>query len=298
MDRGDLNDLASFAVVAEEQSFTRAAAKLRMSQSALSHAIKGLEVRLGVSLLARTTRSVSATDAGQQLLRILQPALRDIDAELAALGQFRDKPSGSIRIATAKHPAIALLWPKISLFLSSHPDVSVELTVDEGWTDIVAGRYDAGVRLGESLEKDMIAARIGPDIRSAVVATPEYFRCYSAPQMPHDLASHNCINYRQTSSGGIYAWEFEKDGQELSVKVNGSLVFNDIDLIEAAVLDGRGLAQCFEEQVAVHIVSGRLVRVLEDWCPLYPGFHLYYPSRRRTPALSALIEVLRWRGSE
>ena len=182
MNRSDLNDLAAFAVVAEEQSFTRAAAKLRMSQSALSHAIKGLEARLGILLLARTTRSVSATDAGQRLLRILRPALQEIDAEVAAIGELRDKPSGTVRVTTAKHPAIALLWPKISPFLADHPDIKVELTVDEGWTDIVAGHYDAGVRLGEALEKDMIAARIGPDIRSAVVATPDYFQRYPIPQ--------------------------------------------------------------------------------------------------------------------
>lgn len=295
MNRGDLDDLSAFAIVAQERSFTRAAAKLRMSQSALSHAIKSLEDRLGVPLLARTTRSVSATEAGQQLLRVLQPALQDIEAELAALGQFLDKPSGSLRITTAKHPATALLWPKLSSFVAAYPEIQVELIVDEGWTDIVAGRYDAGVRLGESLEQDMIAVRIGPDIRSAVVAAPSYFECYSTPTTPRDLAAHDCINYRQASSGGIYAWEFEKEGQELTVKVNGTLIFNDIDLISAAALDGRGLAFCFEDQVADHVRSGRLVRVLEDWCPPYAGFHLYYPSRRQTPALKAIIEHLRFR---
>jgi DNA-binding transcriptional LysR family regulator len=296
MKRDELNDLAAFIVVAEARSFTRAAAKLDMSQSALSHAMRQLEERLGIRLLARTTRSVSPTEAGQRLLRTLRPALAEIAAEIAGLSDLRDRPAGTLRITTAKHPAVAVLWPKLRDFMAEHPDVTIELSVDEGLTDIVAGQFDAGVRLGERVERDMIAVRIGPDIRSALVGSPAYFADRPRPATPHDLAQHNCINYRQTASGGLYVWEFEKDGQELSVRVEGSLVFNDTDLMVMAALDGRGLAHAFEGQVVEQIASGQLIRVLEDWCPPYPGFFLYYPSRRQTPpALAALVEALRYR---
>jgi DNA-binding transcriptional LysR family regulator len=283
-------------VVAEEQSFTRAAAKLGMSQSALSHAMKALEERLDLRLLARTTRSVSATEAGQRLLRTLQPALEDISMELAALRTLRGKPAGTIRITSGKHPAMLVVWPALSRFLAEYPDVQVEISVDDSLTDIVAGRYDAGIRLGEEVEKDMIAVCISPDIRSAVVGSPSYFSEHPPPHSPHDLAEHNCINYRMATAGGLYPWEFEKDGQSLAVRVNGSLVFNDIDLMVAAALDGCGLAHVFEDQVAPHLAAGRLLRVLDEWCPPFPGFYLYYPSRRQTPpALAALVDALRYR---
>lgn len=296
MDRHDLTDLAAFAVVAEERSFTRAASKLGMSQSALSHAMKSLEERLGLRLLARTTRSVSATDAGQRLLRTLRPALEDISTELAVLSELREKPAGTVRITTGKHAAVFFLWPVLSRFLPAYPDVHVEITVDDRLTDIVAGHYDAGIRLGEEVEKDMIAVRISPEIRSAVVGAPAYFAGRPLPHSPHDLADHDCINYRMATAGGLYPWEFERDGQPLSVRVKGSLIFNDIDMILAAALEGRGLAHVLENQVASYLAEGRLVRVLAEWCPPFPGFYLYYPSRRQTPpALAALVNALRYK---
>jgi DNA-binding transcriptional LysR family regulator len=297
MKRDELNDLAAFVAVAEAGSFTKAAAKLDMSQSALSHAIQQLEERLGIRLLARTTRSVSQTEAGRRLMRTLKPALTDIYAEIAGLSELRDKPTGTLRITTVKHAATSVLLPKLRSFMAEYPGITIEISADEALMDIVAGNFDAGVRLGERLENDMIAVRIGPEIRSAIVASPAYFERHAPPVTPHDLTQHNCINYRQTGSGGLYAWEFEKDGQELSVRVAGSLVFSDGDLILQAALDGHGLATTFETQVEEHVASGRLIRVLEDWCAPYPGFFLYYPSRRQTlPAMAALIEALRYRG--
>ncbi|TWA88646.1 DNA-binding transcriptional LysR family regulator [Azospirillum brasilense] len=296
MNRNDLGDLAAFAVVAEEGSFTRAAARLGMSQSALSHAMKALEDRLGLRLLARTTRSVSTTEAGQRLLRTLRPALDDIASGLAAVGELREKPAGTLRITTGKHAAVRLLWPVLSRFLADYPEVQVELSIDSSLTDIVASRFDAGVRLGEQVEKDMIAVRIGPDIRAAIVGAPSYFAKRPVPCAPQDLAGHDCINYRFTSSGAVYVWEFEEDGHPVNVRVTGSLVSNDMDVIMAAVLDGRGLAYIFEDEVAEHIAAGRLVRVLDDWCKPFPGYYLYYPSRRQIPpALAALVDALRYR---
>lgn len=296
MNRNDLSDLAAFAVVAEEGSFTRAAARLGMSQSALSHAMKALEDRLGLRLLARTTRSVSTTEAGQRLLRTLRPALDDIAAGLAAVGELREKPAGTIRITTGKHAAVRLLWPVLKRFLADFPEVQVELSIDSSLTDIVASRYDAGVRLGEHVEKDMIAVRIGPDLRAAIVGAPSYFARRPVPCVPQDLAGHDCINYRFTSSSALYVWEFEDNGQPINVRVTGSLVSNDMDVILAAALDGRGLAYIFEDEVAEHIAAGRLVRVLEDWCRPFPGYYLYYPSRRQIPpALVALVDALRYR---
>ncbi|MDQ2105497.1 LysR family transcriptional regulator [Azospirillum isscasi] len=296
MNRNDLSDLAAFAVVAEEGSFTRAAARLGMSQSALSHAMKALEDRLGLRLLARTTRSVSTTEAGQRLLRTLRPALDDIAAGLAAVGELREKPAGTIRITTGKHAAVRLMWPALSRFLADFPEVQVELSIDSSLTDIVASRFDAGVRLGEQVEKDMIAVRIGPDIRAAIVGAPSYFARRPVPCAPQDLAGHDCINYRFTASGAVYVWEFEEKGQPINVRVSGSLVSNDMDVILAAALDGRGLAYVFEDEVAEHIAAGRLVRVLDDWCKPFPGYYLYYPSRRQIPpALAALVDALRYR---
>ena len=295
MERNQLNDLAAFKVVAEEGSFTRAAAKLGMSQSALSHAMSMLESRLGVRLLARTTRSVAPTEAGQRLLRMLRPALADIEAGLASLGELRDKPSGSLRISMPK-PASEFLMAALSRFLPAHPDVKVELVSDESFTDIVAGQCDAGVRLGESIDQDMIAVRISPDIRMAIVGSPQYFADHPKPKTPQDLASHFCINYREGRGGGFYAWEFERGGRALSVRVEGNFAANDSDLTLAGALRGLGLATVFEYQAADHIAAGRLVRVLDDWCPSFPGFHLYYPSRRQTtPALAALVDALRCR---
>ncbi len=295
MNRNDLSDLAAFAVVAEEGSFTRAAARLGMSQSALSHAMKALEDRLGLRLLARTTRSVSTTEAGQRLLRTLRPALDDIAAGLAAVGELRERPAGTVRITTGKHAAVRVLWPVLNRFLADFPEVQVELSIDSSLTDIVASRFDAGVRLGERVEKDMIAVRIGPDLRAAIVGAPSYFARRPVPCALQDLAGHDCINYRFTASGAVYAWEFE--GKEpINVRVSGSLVSNDMDVILAAALDGRGLAYVFEDEVAEHIAAGRLVRVLEDWCRPFPGYYLYYPSRRQIPpALAALVDALRYR---
>ena len=296
MRRGDLDDLAAFATVAAEGSFTRAAAKLGLSPSALSHAMRALEARLGVRLLARTTRAVSTTEAGARLLRTLRPALDDVAAGLATLGAARGIPAGIVRVSAPRHAATTLLWPALPPFLEANPAVQVELSIDDGFVDLVAARFDAGVRFGEKVAGDMIAVRIGPDIRSAIVAAPAYFAGRTRPATPRDLAGHRCINYRLPKSGTLYAWEFERDGRSLQMKVDGPLVFNDGDLILAAALAGQGVACLFEDQIADHVAAGRLVRVLEDWCWTAPGYHLYHPSRRQMPpALAALVAALRWR---
>ena len=296
MTRGDLNDLAAFLAVARERSFTKAAAKLGVSQSALSHTIRGLEARLGVRLLTRSTRSVAPTEAGERLLQTVGPRFDEIDAELATLSEFRDKPAGTIRITTGEHAAEAILWPALERLLPDYPDIKVEVTVDYGLTDIVAERYDAGVRLGEQVAKDMVAVRIGPDMRMAVVGAPSYFARRKRPRTPQDLTDHTCINIRLPTRGGIYAWEFEKGGRELRVRVEGQLVFNNIALRLNAVMAGLGLAYLPEDQVQAYLAEGRLVRVLADWCPPFPGYHLYYPSRRQpTPAFALLVEALRYR---
>lgn len=298
MKRDELNDLAAFVAVADEESFTRAAARLGMSPSALSHAMKGLEGRLGLRLLARTTRSVRATEAGERLLGTLRPALAEIGAGLAALGAMRDQPAGTVRITAFRYAAVAVLWPALPAFLEAYPDVRVELTIDDGLTDIVAGRYDAGVRFGERVDKDMVAVRVGPDIRTAVVASPAYLARQPPPATPRDLAAHRCINYRYATGGDLYLWEFEEDGRAFQVRVDGPLVVNDGDLILAAALAGQGIGYLFEDQVADHVAAGRLVRVLTAWCVTFPGCHLYYPSRRQTsPALAALVEALRARAA-
>lgn len=290
----DLNGLAAFVAVAEARSFTRAASRLGMSASALSHAMRSLEERLGVRLLARTTRSVATTEAGERLLRTLRPALGDIEGELVALRGLRDRPAGTVRITAPKHAASAVLWPVLPGLLRTHPDIRVELTVEEGLTDIVASRFDAGVRFGEKVAKDMIAVRIGGAIRSAVVGSPAYFAENPQPRSPQDLAGHRCIGYRLTTAGGLYPWEFERDGRSFEVRVDGALVFNDSDFLLAAALAGQGLAYLFEDQVAPHVAEGRLIRVLPEWCWTAPGYHLYYPSRRHMPpALTALVTALR-----
>jgi DNA-binding transcriptional LysR family regulator len=290
------SDLLGFLAVAGERSFTRAAAKLGVSQSALSHSIRELEERLGVRLLTRTTRSVAPTEAGERLLRSLGPRFEEIDAELAALGALRNKPAGTIRITTGEHASETILWPALARLLPRYPDIKVELAIDYGLTDIVAERYDAGVRLGEQVAKDMIAVRIGPDFSMAVVGSPGYFASRPKPRKPQDLTSHACINIRLPTHGAIYGWEFEKRGRELKVRVDGQLVFNNVGLRMNAVLAGLGLAYLPEEQVGKHLDSGRLVRVLDDWCPPFTGYHLYYPSRRQmTPAFALLVDALRYR---
>jgi len=297
MRKGDFSDLAVFIAVAEEGSFTRAAAKLGLSQSALSYAVRMLEERLKVRLLSRTTRSLSLTDAGERLLNGLRPAFDHIDGELAALTALHDKPAGTIRITTFRHAAKTVLWPILSKLLTDYPDISVEISLEEGLTDIVAGRFDAGIRLGEQVQKDMVAVKVSPDLRMAVVGSPSYFAKHKAPETPRDLGDHRCASYRQTTGGGLFAWEFERDGVELEVRVAGPLILNDGEMLEAAALDGLALAYTFESQVAHHIAEGRLVRVLEDWCQPFSGYHLYYPSRRQhTPAFALLLEALRYKG--
>jgi len=297
MPRQSVNDLLAFLAVARERSFTKAAAQLGVSQSALSHTIRGLEERLGVRLLARTTRSVAPTEAGERLLRTVGPRFDEIDAELAALSELRDKPAGTLRITAGEHAADAILWPTLERLLPDYPDIKVEIVIDYGMTDIVAERYDAGVRLGEQVAKDMIAVRIGPAFRMAVVGAPSYFAKRKRPQTPQDLTAHDCINLRLPTYGGLYAWEFEKGGRELKVRVEGQLVFNNIALRLNAALAGFGLAYLPEDQVETHLADGRLIRVLGDWCPPFPGYHLYYPSRRQpTPAFALLVNALRYRG--
>ncbi|MGO4439964.1 LysR family transcriptional regulator [Rhizobium sp. RAF56] len=294
--RQPINDLIAFLAVAREQSFTKAAAKLGVSQSALSHTIRGLETRLGLRLLTRTTRSVSPTEAGERLLVTIGPRLDEIENELAALSAFREKPAGTIRITAGEHAADAVLWPALEKLLPHYPDVHVELTVDYGLTDIVAERYDAGVRLGEQVAKDMIAVRIGPDMRMAVVGAPDYFAGRAPLLTPQDLTGHNCINLRLPTHGGIYAWEFEKDGRELRVRAEGQLVFNTSALRVNAALSGMGLAYMAEDIAMPYLRDGRLVRVLEEWCPPFPGYHLYYPSRRQaSPAFALVVNALRYR---
>ena len=296
MSRANLNDLLAFVAVARERSFTKAAAKLGVSPSALSHTLRDLEERLGIRLLTRTTRSVAPTEAGQRLFDTLAPRFDEIDAELSALTELRDKPAGSIRLTAGEHAANTLLWPALGKLLPKYPDINVEVVVDYGLTDIVAERYDAGVRLGEQIAKDMIAVRIGPDMRMAVVGAPSYFAKQSRPKKPQDLTSHNCINIRLPTYGGLYAWEFQKGGRELKVRVEGQLVFNNIALRLDAALSGFGLAYLPEDQVSVYIAKGRLIRVLADWCPSFSGYHLYYPSRRQpTPAFALLVDALRFR---
>jgi DNA-binding transcriptional LysR family regulator len=298
MQRGNLNDFLSFLAVAREKSFTRAAAKLGVAQSTLSHTIRELEARLGVRLLARTTRSVALTDAGERLFRTVAPRLDEIDAEVTALSELRDKPAGLIRITAGEHSAQAVLWPALARLLPAYPDITVEVVVDYGLTNIVAERYDAGVRLGEQVARDMIAVRIGPDMRMAVVGSPAYFARHPRPRTPQELTTHRCINLRLPTYGGIYAWEFEKGGRELKVRVEGPLVFNNLTLRLNAVLSGAGLAYLPEDQVRTHVKEGKLVRVLADWCPPFSGYHLYYPSRRQpTPAFTLLVDALRYRGS-
>jgi len=296
MRRANLDGLLAFVAVGQERSFTKAAAKLGVSQSALSHTMRELEERLGVRLLTRTTRSVAPTDAGERLLHTLGPRFEEIDAELAALSELREKPAGTFRITATEHAADAILLPKLTKLLHAHPDIKVEIIVDYGLTDIVAQRFDAGVRAGEQVAKDMIAVRIGPDMRMAVVGAPAYFKKRSEPARPQDLIGHSCINLRLTTHGGLYAWEFQKGARELKVRVEGQLAFNGATQMLNAALAGLGLAYVPEGVAQPHLAKGRLKRVLEDWCAPYSGYHLYYPSRRQSSAAFALVvDALRYR---
>ena len=296
MPRANLNDIVAFLAVAREKNFTKAAAKLGISQSALSHTIRGLEARLELRLLTRTTRSVSPTEAGERLLNAVGPHFEEIQAELDALGDLRDKPSGNVRITAGLHVTERILWPKLQPMLRKHPDVHVEITVDYGLANIVADRFDAGVRLGEQVAKDMIAVRIGPDFRFVTVAAPSYFANRPEPRAPADLTQHNCINLRLPTYGGIYAWEFERGGREINVRVEGQLVFNNSRQILEAALAGFGIAYLPEDTVKPHLERRRLVQVLDSWCAPFPGYHIYYPSRRqRSSALSLVVEALEHR---
>lgn len=297
MKREELGDLMAFLAVCEERSFTRAAARLGTSQSSLSHTVKRLEERLDLRLLTRTTRNVSPTPAGEQLAATLRPAFDDISARLASLDEMRARPAGLVRITTSHNAALAILWPKLSPVLEAYPEIRLELAIEQGLTDIVEGRYDAGVRLGEAVEKDMIAMRIGPDLRMLVVGAPAYFEAHGRPQTPHELSQHNCINLRLPTLGGLYAWEFERAGKPLSVRVQGQLTTNDVDIIINAALDGRGLCCLPDNHLTEHLDAGRLEAVLEEWSPPFDGYHLYYPSRlQASPAFTMIRDTLRWRG--
>lgn len=298
MERENASDLLAFLAVARERSFTRAAARLGMTQSALSQIIRGLEERIGVRLLNRTTRSVTPTQAGERLFLNIAPKFEEMDVELAALSELREKPAGTIRLTATEHAVQAILMPALARILPRHPDIKVEVFIDYGLTNIVAAQYDAGIRPGELVARDMIAVRVGPDLRMAVVGAPSYFAARKRPRIPQELTQHNCINLRLPTHGGsLYAWEFEKSGRKVNVRVEGQLVFNSAGGLLEAALKGFGLACLTEGQVRPYLASGQLVRVLSDWCPPFSGYHLYYPSRRQpSPAFSVIVDALRFRG--
>jgi len=296
MPRQNINDLIAFRAVARERSFTRAAAQMGVSPSALSHTIRGLEERLGVRLLTRTTRSVAPTELGERLLASIGPHFDGIEAELAALGELQGKPVGTIRITTGIHAAETILGPAVAKLLADYPAIQVEISVDAGFVDIVAERFDAGVRLGETVAQDMVAVRIGPDMRMAAVAAPVYLSARKRPKTPHDLAEHNCINLRFPTRGGLYAWEFEKDGRAVNVRVEGQLIVNEIAIALQAAIDGTGIAYLPWDYVQPEVKAGRLTHMLENWSPPFAGYHLYYPSRRQqSAAFALLVEALRYR---
>lgn len=296
MKREELGNLAMFLAVAEERSFTKAAAKLGISQSALSHTVRRLEAKLGLRLLTRTTRSVAPTEAGERLIETLRPAFDTIDDKLAKLTELRQRPGGTVRITSSAHAARAVLWPVIDRLTAENPDLNIEVSIEGGFVDIVADRYDAGVRLGEALEQDMIAVPISPKLRMAAFASPSYLARQGTPLTPYDLANHNCISLRMSSSGGLYAWEFERGGKELRVKAEGQLVFDDAQLIITAALAGHGIAFMIEDHVLNHFSDGSLVRVLDEWCEPFDGYYLYYTSRRQpSPAFKIVLEALRYR---
>lgn len=296
MRRENVNDLIAFVQVARERSFTKAAAKLGVSQSALSYTVRTLEGRIGLQLLTRTTRSVSLTDAGERLLRSVGPRLDEIDVEVAALSGMRDKPAGTVRITSVEHAAETILWPALASLLREYPDVNVEIITDYRLIDITADRFDAGVRLGEQVDKDMIAVRISPGFRPAVVAAPSYLASRPPPLSPRDLTRHDCIGLRLPTHGGLYAWDFRKGGQVFEVRIRGRVVFNSVGMMRNAALDGMGLAYLPEDVVEAPLREGRLVRVMENWCPPLPGYHLYYTSRRQpSPAFALVVDALRYR---
>ena len=295
MPRENFNDLQAFLVVARTRSFTKAAAQLGLSPSALSHSMRGLEERLGIRLLTRTTRSVSPTEAGDRLLHNIGPRFEEVEAELAALNELRKKPTGTVRISAGDHPATTILWPRLSKLLAKYPDVKVEISIDNGLIDIAAQRFDAGVRLGEQVAKDMVSVRLGPDVRFAVVGTKSYFATHSIPRTPQDLVAHSCINLRLATHGGLWAWEFERNGRELKVRVEGQLVFNNIFQVRDAALAGFGLAYIPEDLARPHLAKEQLVWVLEEWSPPWSGYHLYFPSRRQaSPVLALIVDALRY----
>lgn len=294
MRREDLGDLNVFLAVAEERSFTRAAARLGRSQSSLSQIVRRLEERLGLRLLTRNTRSVGVTQAGEKLVETLKPAIADIEARLALLSELRETPAGLVRITAEQHAAEMVLWPAVSRLSRRFPDVTVEIVSDAAFTDIIAGQIDAGIRMGEHVDKDMIALRIGPELRTAVVGAPAYFAERGIPIEPHDLMEHRCVNMRLPTSGALYTWEFEKDGREVNVRVDGSFIINEERLAIRAAVDGHGLAMVLDDMVADAVSAGTLIRVLDDWCAPFPGYHLYYPNRRHpSPAFAALLNEMR-----
>jgi DNA-binding transcriptional LysR family regulator len=293
--RKDFDHILAFLAVARDKSFTKAAAKLGISQSTLSHTVQVLEARLGIRLLTRTTRSVSLTEAGERLLLAVGSRFEEIEAEIEALSEFREKPSGTIRLTATEYAVETLLWPKLQVFLPDYPDIKVEINIDYGMTDIVAEQYDAGIRLGEQLANDMIAVRVGPDMRMIVVGAPSYFIGQKPPKTPQALVEHNCINLRLPTHGGLYAWEFAKNDRDLRVQVKGQLTFNRTTQMLQAALDGFGLAYVPEDLALPYLQQGQLKQVLADWCPLFSGYHLYYPNRRHaSPAFSLLVQALRY----
>lgn len=296
MHRNEFGDLAAFIAVAEERSFTRAAARIGTSQSALSYTVRRLEERLGIRLLTRTTRNISVTEAGAKLLAKLKPAFDEIRLSLEALDELREKPAGTIRITSTRSAADLILMPVVQKLLTEYPDLHVEISVDQKLTDIAREGFDAGVRLGEQVEKDMVAVRISPDLEMIVAGSPAYFERYEKPKSPHELTSHNCINLRLPTKGGLYSWEFEKGGRPLNVRVDGQFTCNDVPMNINAAINGLGLVCLPSDTLQDALADGRLIRVLNDWCPAFPGYHLYYPSRRQnSPAFNILVEALRWR---
>ncbi len=292
--RENYSDILAFIAVAREKSFTRAAAKLGVSQSALSHSMRALESRLGIRLLTRTTRNVSTTEAGERILNRIAPRFEDIDTELECLSELRDKPAGLVRINCSDHAAKTIIWPKLAPMLDKFPDIRLEVSMDNGFTNIVSGRFDAGVRLGEAVEKDMIAVKIGPEWRMAVVATPEYLDKFGRPETPEDLLKHKCIGMRMISAGGVYEWELDNGDREITVKPQGQVIFNNPYLIHQAALDGFGLAFLPEDIFLADFESGKLEQVLTHWCLPFPGYHLYYPNRNNhSPAFSTVVDALR-----
>lgn len=292
-----MNDIIAFLAVAKEKSFTRASKRLGVSPSALSHTMRNLEERLGVRLLTRTTRNVSPTDAGERLMKSVAPLFEQISSELDKIGELRDKPAGTVRITCSDDAAELILRPILPAFFAENPEINVEIAIDYGFTNIVEQRFDAGIRLGESISRDMIAVRLGPDWRLSVVGSPDYFIENPLPQHPHDLTSHKCINIRHSVGGSVYAWEFEKDGRTMNVRVNGQMTANSSIHVLNGALDGIGLAYIPDFMARPYIESGQLTEVLADWCPLFPGFHLYYPNRRNaSPAFTAFVNAVRYKG--